>query len=273
MKFTTPVYALIATSALLAYPQVGQNGMGGAPKECDVKFFDEISDCVYVDNIEKYPPGSMSAYKNLTFKAIKYPEKSCSLFKTEKCQHFFTNFIPNFNKCGYLDETWITDYEKGIKLLEYSCVNDENNKLCSIFTEAALDNETKALKDTCKSKICTEAIIKTYELYYGPEKFSTFKGKVFDETYEYDESKDDSGDIAMAFILSDYCTAQHSAATNTNNANASNTTNTTNTTNIANNGNAQNSTVTGQQNAQSSGATTMKYSVFGTLLAMAYALL
>ncbi|OUM69798.1 hypothetical protein PIROE2DRAFT_2222 [Piromyces sp. E2] len=272
MKFTTPIYALIATSTVLAYPQTGQNGMEGIPKDCDVNFFKNNIDCLPADD------RNAPSFRKFNNKVLKSAEEYCSLYKTEKCKNFYTNLMPNASKCGMLEEGKTEDFEQGLKFLDIVCTTDENNKICPIFTEAVQKNETEAINSVCKSKICTESFLKLFEIVYGPEKLSSTKGQVFNKDYVYDEN-DKNGDIAVAFLQSDYCTAQHVGATNTNNANAPNTANTANTANapntanVANNGNAQNSTVTGQQNAQSSGASTMKYSVFGTLLAMAYALL
>ncbi|OUM69790.1 hypothetical protein PIROE2DRAFT_2213 [Piromyces sp. E2] len=250
MKFTTPQ---VATSAVLAYPQAGQNGMEGVPKDCDVNCFIKSSDCVYVE--DKYSTGVISIYENFSIKVLESSEQFCPLYKSEKCKNFYNNLMPNATKCGILDKKDVKELEQGLKFLETVCVTDQNNKICSIFTKAGKNNKNKneTLKDTCKSKICTDAYLKIVENFY-----------VFNKDYVYDENNEKNAENIFAFLQSDYCTAQHAGATNTNNVNAANTTNAPNTTNVANNDNAQNHT---------SGATTMKYSIFGTLLALAYALL
>jgi len=264
MKFTTPIYALIATSAVLAYPQAGQNSMKGVPKDCDANFFMNNIDCIPAG--DRHTTGNIPNFENLSNRILESPEEYCSLYKIEKCHNFYNNLMSNATKCRILDEGKTEEFEKGLKFLEIICVTDENNKTCPLLTEAGQKNKTEAVNNTCKSKICTETFLKFAEIVYGAENISSIKGQVFDKDYVYDES-DREGSIALAFLQSDYCAAQQVGATNTNTAN------TANTTNVTNNGNANNSTVTGQQNAQSSGATTMKYSVFGTLLAMTYALL
>ncbi|OUM69799.1 hypothetical protein PIROE2DRAFT_2223 [Piromyces sp. E2] len=270
MKFTTPIFALIATSAVLAYPQ---NGMKGIPKDCDANFFIQNSDCMPTG--DRNTAGATPSFGNFGNKVLESPEEYCSLYQTEKCKNFYNNLMSKASKCGMLEERNTENFEKGLKMLEIVCTTDDNNKICPFFTKDAKKNKTETINNTCKSKSCTESFLKLYELVYGydNERLSASKGQVFNEDYVYDES-DENGDRALAFLQSDYCAAKHAGATNTNNANTGNTGNTgnvANTANTANNGNAQNST--GQQNAQTNGASTIKYSVFGTLLAVAYALL
>ncbi|OUM69788.1 hypothetical protein PIROE2DRAFT_2211 [Piromyces sp. E2] len=232
MKFTTPIYALIAASAVLAYPQAGQNSVEGIPKDCDANFYKEINDCV-PDN-DKDSIRARPYYGAFEIQIFKSSEEYCSLYNSEKCKNFYTNFMTNASKCGILDKENTENFEIGLKILEYLCVPDENNKICPAFTKDGQYNVTETINYTCKSNICTDSYLKVYELVNGPENISASKGQVFNKDYVYDDS-DRKGKKILAFLLSDY--------------------------------------FTGQQNAQSSGATTMKYSVFGTLLAMAYALL
>ncbi|OUM61911.1 hypothetical protein PIROE2DRAFT_11981 [Piromyces sp. E2] len=273
MKFTIPLYTLVATSAVLAYPQFRDNSK--LPEECDPIFIKRMDICGFKES------------------DLDSPETLCSIYRKEECQLFYKNFRSDVIKCDLADEVEMKTFNTFMKMMEYYCVVDENNKPCPFSRDEFKENENKAINESCKSKICTDAFVNVLGLMKGTIGLSEYEGKVINK--DYDKADDNSAYYAMAFLKSDYCTSQHVKSSGTTNANAANAVNNTpvnntpvNNTPVNNtpannataanntpviNASANNATVTGQQNAQSSGATTMKYSVFGTLLAIAFALL
>ncbi|OUM61912.1 hypothetical protein PIROE2DRAFT_11982 [Piromyces sp. E2] len=259
MKFSTTLYALIATStAALAFPQ----------SRCDLNFFTENQEC----------------YSEYIFEKL---GQVCATFTTPKCQNFYNNIVSAALNCGYSEKNRLNTIEMNKKVLEYICVNDENNQPCPLIkvVDKTKENANRVINDTCKSKICTDAFNKAFESAIGKNELWEYQGQVFTKDFNIDERTHEF--YAYSFLKSDYCISKHvnNAANNANAANAANAINNTPVNNTpASNATAANNTpvinastnnaiVTGQQNAQSSGATTMKYSVFGTLLAIAYALL
>jgi len=123
------------------------------------KFYDGLSDiCIEEQDNSEYN----ECMENLNMDNYK---QVCSNFKSEKCQKFFNNPLDYFPICKndpIIREFYqpaIIDYFK--ISYELICIYDENNNLCpfglSVITKSGAD---KFIKETCKSKICTNSTIK-----------------------------------------------------------------------------------------------------------------
>jgi hypothetical protein len=122
------------------------------------KFYEGLSDiCIEEQDNSEYNE-CMENLNTDNYKQI------CSTFKSEKCQNFFNNPLDYFPICK--NDTNIKEYYQPaimdyIKIsYELICIYDENDNLCpfglSVITESGAD---KFIRDTCKSKICTNSTI------------------------------------------------------------------------------------------------------------------
>ncbi|ORX49568.1 hypothetical protein BCR36DRAFT_583681, partial [Piromyces finnis] len=90
--------------------------------------------------------------------------------------------------------------------LESKCFTNENNELCpfSIYT-ITLTGEDEALSDTCKSKKCTESLIKSFK-EININRFAAYENLSFTtESYTYQ----DINSIKISFLESDKCKSSH----------------------------------------------------------------
>jgi len=94
-------------------------------------------------------------------------KQNCPIINSKKCQTFYndsnpTKYFPICSKNPQYNEILQPNIIKSIKQnFEINCLTDENNNLCpySLYLIVKGDN-SGVLDDNCKSKKCTESIIK-----------------------------------------------------------------------------------------------------------------
>ncbi|ORX33361.1 hypothetical protein BCR36DRAFT_587095, partial [Piromyces finnis] len=92
--------------------------------------------------------------------------------------------------------------------LESKCFTDENNELCPFSIYAiTLTGEDEALSDTCKSKKCTESLIKSFK-EINVDRFAAYENLSFTtESYTYQDINSIKNSIS--FLESDKCKSSH----------------------------------------------------------------
>jgi len=250
MKFSTPLYTLLAASSALAnaLPQKREMTIIDMKNSCNSELIEQNKECV----------AALETLSDL--------EQNCASYKSEKCQKFFTELVPTVSSCGIANGQLTVENVK--KMLDSICATDENNKLCPVIASINDSNSgknvneeedyhktySKNINDTCKSKVCTDSTYTFLEFTLGTEGLADYQNTVFNKTFDIYEANPhgDSDYYAMAFLKSDYCAQQHLKTENT-----------------ASTSQPQNAQ---PQNAQSSNASTINYSIMLTLVALCFAL-
>jgi len=172
-----------------------KNNLG---KECDEEYENsEYNEC--------FPSGiTLGNYK-----------KACSLINSEKCQNYFKDplsYHPICKNSPVFSELFQPNNIKTLlQSFEIICQTDEKNELCpySIYSITKTGSD-KVLHDQCKSKKCTESLIKVLKELSIDQLASIESSSFTDGSYTYDELN--SKNTVISKLESDQCKSLHATS-------------------------------------------------------------
>jgi len=132
-----------------------------------------------VNSLGKSCESEVNKFENCTLKNVEDIDNTCNNFHTDRCQQFFINRIKDIEGCKNEDPT-VLDVAQGFIDMTFGivtavCARDENGNACpvsairidlnkkKITNDEYLDKLEDAVKETCKSKQCTDIYLK-YEI-------------------------------------------------------------------------------------------------------------
>ena len=169
--FSVQLLSLFTATASFAFPTLFGD---------DVPIFGELSEgCLSAS--KQYE----KCYAEITLSNL---GSACASFKSEECQNFKNNgYLLGVNECKSEPQERVSFANDIIELMyidaKFRCTNDENGNLCPInkyeLKSKSRNNYVKSVKDTCKSKICSDAYVE-YVNEFDP-KLDLIEDKIEDE--------------------------------------------------------------------------------------------
>jgi len=152
MKFlSVQLLSLFTATASFAFPTLFGD---------DVPIFGELSEgCLSAS--KQYE----KCYAEITLSNL---GSACASFKSEECQKFKNNgYLLGVNECKSEPQERVSFANDIIELMyidaKFRCTNDENGNLCPIneyeLKSKSRNDYEQSVKDTCKSKICSDAYV------------------------------------------------------------------------------------------------------------------
>jgi len=128
------------------------------------------------NSLGKSCESEVNKFEDCTLKKVEDIDNTCNNFHTDRCQQFFINRIKDIEGCKNEDPT-VLEVAQGFIDMTFSivtavCARDENGKACpvsairidlnkkKITSDEYLDKLEEAVKETCKSKQCTDIYLK-----------------------------------------------------------------------------------------------------------------
>jgi len=215
MKCSTKFLTLLAVSSAFAYTipmekredydysYLGTNPIFPIKKECN-------------DIFEKY---EKECTIDLGASDVNY-EEICQVYNTKACQELYNINIYEIPECKSSEESVLTLLDSMLRITAVSlktlCTKDENNKICPLHNfeaqipadEDISDKEgieliNKALNDTCKSKVCTNAFIEYEKEMRDIQSDYINAIKKFDANGEIEDMIKNLGKVKRQFSVAD----------------------------------------------------------------------
>jgi len=222
MKFTQFLTVLAATSSIFA---------SVIPEKDQTVDEDELAKCFAAITTTK------ECTSTIHDDAEDY-KRVCSLYETEKCQNIYKSGLFGIPECKNVDKILIIGANEMLKVeyqqLKFYCSKDEKGNYCP-FTPMELQENygyeesnwtkntiiNKAIKDSCKSKKCTDAYLTLaeeakvgHQSFYDELKKSGYGSKDIEELKNKLESIENKFhryidlDSAETYLKSEQCTSE-----------------------------------------------------------------
>jgi len=139
-------------------------------------------------------------------------KNACSALNSEKCQNYFKdplNYYPICKSNPVFNELYQPNILKSlIQLYDIYCQTNENNELCpySLFA-LTKSGGNDALRDQCKSKKCTDSLLKVYK-DMSIDQYASFENTTY-ATGNYNYEEITAMNDVISALESDDCKSQH----------------------------------------------------------------